>query len=151
MFPFRQFGAIGGDEQGKMGELGRRGAEAFKDEQMLEGVGQVILAADNVADAEIGVVGARGEMVSGKAVRPQQGEVLYLVGELWLRAVDAVHKSQHTALAAGHAIAQRKRLACGGAAVGLFARHLAHAGIREPGALRGGLMSSSEWAGVKSR
>ena len=60
--------AIGGDEQGKMGELGRRRAETFEDEQMLEGVGEVILAADDVGDAEIGIVGAGGQVVGGIAV-----------------------------------------------------------------------------------
>ena len=51
-----------------MGELGRRRAETFEDEQVLEGVGEVILAADDVGDAEIGIVGAGGQVVGGIAV-----------------------------------------------------------------------------------
>jgi hypothetical protein len=43
-----ELGAIGRDEQGQMRELGRRDAEGFEDEQVLEGVGEVILAADDV-------------------------------------------------------------------------------------------------------
>ncbi len=68
MFALGELGAVGGDEQRQMGELRRRDAEGFEDEQMLEGVGEVILAANDVADAEIGVVDAGGEMVGGKTV-----------------------------------------------------------------------------------
>ena len=108
----------GATSSGRWANCGGAVAEALEDEQVLEGVGEVILAADDVADAEIGVVGAGGEVVGRHAVRAQQGEVFDLVGELWLRAVDAIDKSQHAALAARHAIAQRERLARGGAAVG---------------------------------
>jgi hypothetical protein len=44
------------------------GAEGFKDEQMLEGVGEVVLAADDVGDAEVGVVDAGGQVVGGIGV-----------------------------------------------------------------------------------
>ncbi len=107
---------------------------------MLEGVGEVILAADDVADAEIGVVNAGGEVIGRHAVRAQQGEVFHLIGLLGLLAVDAIHKLQDPALAAGDAIAQGERLARGGAAVRLFAGDFAHAGIEEPCALRAGLI-----------
>ncbi len=136
-----ELGAIGGDEQGEMRELGRLDAEGLEDQQVLEGVGEVILAADDVADAQIGVVDAGGEMVGGHAVRAQQREVFHLVGELGLRAVDAIGKAQGAALAARNAIAEGERLAGSGAAVAFFARQFAHAGIEEPGALRGGLVA----------
>ena len=55
---------------------------------MLEGVGQVILAADDVRNREIGVVSAGGEVVGGHPVRPQQGEVFHLVGQFGLLAID---------------------------------------------------------------
>ena len=58
MFPFTQLGAVGGDEQREMGEVGRRDAQALEDQQVLEGIGQVILAANDVADALIGVIHA---------------------------------------------------------------------------------------------
>ncbi len=110
-------------------------------------VGQVILAANDVADAEIGVVGARGEMVSGHAVGARQGEVLDLVGELLLLTINSIDKAQSAARAAGDAIAEGERLARGGAAVTLLAGKIAHTGIREPGALRGGLLVSSRVGG----
>ena len=120
--------------------MGRLDAEGLEDQQVLEGVGEVILAADDVADAEIGVVGAGGEVISGHAVGAQQGEVFHLVGELGLLAVDAVGKAEGAVLAAGDAIAEGEGLAGGGAAVGVFAGEFAHAGVEEPGALRGGLI-----------
>ena len=108
-----------------MGELGRLDAKAFEDQQVLEGVGKVILAADDVADAEIGVVGAGGEVVGGHPVpqphrrrpvggdpgRTQQGEVFHLVGELGLLAVNAIDKAEGTAFTAGDAIAKGEGLA----------------------------------------
>jgi hypothetical protein len=103
-----------------MGELGRRDAEGLEDEQVLEGVGEVILAADDVGDAEIGVVGAGGEVVGWKAVRPQQGEVFDLVGLLGLLAIDGVGEAQGAALVAGDAIAEGEGLAGGSAAVAGF-------------------------------
>ena len=68
MLALGEFGAVGGDEQGKMSELGRLCAESLEDEQVLEGICEVILAADDVSDAEISVVDARGQVVGGKAV-----------------------------------------------------------------------------------
>jgi hypothetical protein len=49
-------------------------------------------------------------------------------------------KLQGAALTAGDAIAEGEGLAGGGAAVGVFAGEFAHAGVEEPGALRGGLI-----------
>jgi hypothetical protein len=47
---------------------------------VLEGVGEMILAADDVGDEQIGVVNAGGEMVGGKSVRAQKSEIFDLVG-----------------------------------------------------------------------
>ena len=49
-------------------------------------------------------------------------------------------KLQGAVVAAGNAIAEGEGLAGGGAAVAFFARQFAHAGVEEPGALRGGLV-----------
>ena len=61
-----------------------------------------------------------------------------------MRAINAIDKVQNAGNSrvwtAGHTIAQRERLATGCAAVTLFARHLAHTGIEEPCALRGGVV-----------
>jgi len=113
-----------------MSELGRRGAKGFEYEQMLEGVGEVILAANNVGDCEIGIVYARGKVIGGKAVRTKQSKVFDLVSQLGLFPVDAIGEAQDTILTAGDAIAEGELLACSGAAVGLFAGHFAHPGLK---------------------
>ncbi len=147
-----ELGAIGRDQQGKMGELRRLDAQALEDQQMLEGVGEVILAADDVADAQIGVVDAGGEVVRRHAVRAQQREVFDLVGELGLRAVDAVGEAQRAVLAAGDAIAERERLATGGAAVAGFSSISSRMpGLKSHAPCAEDWSSSPECAGVKSR
>ena len=85
---------------------------------------------------KIGVVDARSQVIGRHFRLTQQREIFDLVGELGLRAVDAVGKAQLAAFAAGDPIAQGKWLAGSGAAIALFARQLAHAGIEEPRALR---------------
>ena len=88
------------------------------------------------ADAEIGIVDTRSEMVCGHAVRTKECEIFDFVGGLLLRAINAVDELQGAVASARHAIAQCERLAGGGAAIGLFARQFAHSGIEEPCALR---------------
>src|ERR1035441_8778205 len=70
-----KLGAIGRDQQGQVGELRRGGAGGFEDEHMLEGVGEMVLAADDVADAQVGVVGAGGQVVGGHAVAAHEREI----------------------------------------------------------------------------
>ena len=96
----------------------------------------MILAANDVADAQVGVIGAGGQMIGRHAVAAQQGEVFDLIGQLGLLAIDGIDKAQDAVVAAGHAEAQRKGFPGGGAAVALGAREIAHAGIEEPCALR---------------
>ena len=130
----------GATSSGRCANCGASTPSAFEDEQVLEGVGEVILAADDVADAEIGIVDARGEVIGRHSVRAQQGEVFDLVGELGLITIDAIGEVQGAAFAAGDAIAEGERLARSGAAVAFFPGQFAHTGIAEPGALRGGLL-----------
>src|ERR1700678_500874 len=48
--------AIGAENRGQMGELGNRPAEGFIDGDLLGGVGDVVVAANDVGDAHQGVV-----------------------------------------------------------------------------------------------
>ena len=123
-----------------MRELRRCRTEGLEDEQMLKSVGEVILAADDVADAEIGVVDAGGEVVSGESIGTKLGEVFDLGGELGLLTVDAVSEAESAVLAAGDTIAEGEGLTGGGAVVRFFRGQFAHAGVEEPGALTGGLV-----------
>ena len=60
----------------------RLDAQRLEDQDVLEGVRQVVLAADDVADAQIGVVGAGGQVIGGHAVAAQQREILDIGGGL---------------------------------------------------------------------
>ena len=92
----------------------------------------MILAANDVADAQVGIIGAGGQMIGRHAVAAQQGEILDLVGQFALLAIDGVGEAQDAVVSARHAEAQGKRLTGGGAAVALGAGKFAHAGIEEP-------------------
>ena len=81
----------------------------------------MILPANDVADAQVGVIGAGGQMIGRHAVAAQQGKVFDLIGQLGLLAIDGIGKAQHAVMAARHAEAQGERLAGGGAAVALLA------------------------------
>ena len=59
-------GGIG--DQRQMGEAGRRAAQGRQDGELQGGVGDMVLAADDVADGELGIVDRRGEQVGGAAV-----------------------------------------------------------------------------------
>ena len=134
------------------GETGS--AEGLENQQVLEGVGEVILAADDVADAEIGVVSAGGEVIGGLAVRTQQGEVFDLVGELGLRAVDGVGEAQSTAVAARDAIAEGEGLAAAARRSLSSLDSSRMPGLKSHAPCGGGLVCrvvAAKWAGVKSR
>src|SRR5208282_3951125 len=133
--------AIGGDEQRKMRKLWRLGASAFENEHMLVGVGEMILAADNMADAEVDVVGTGGEVVGGHAVGTQEGEVFDVVVGFNLLAVDRVIETYLFAGAAGNTKAKRKGFSGGGSTVAFGARKFAHAGVAEPGLIGAGFFA----------
>ena len=77
-----KLGAVRRDEQRKMRELRGFGSGGLKDQQMLVGVREMILAANDVADAQVGVIGAGGQMIGRHAVAAQQGKVFDLVRQL---------------------------------------------------------------------
>src|SRR5215831_1835571 len=119
-----------------MGKLRRPYPGGFKDQHVFERIGQVILAANDVADPEIRIVRARCQMVSRYAVGTQQGKVFDIVRQLRLLPVDRIHKTDFPPRVARHAIAQGKRLSCCRTAVALLARKLAHASMEQPCPLR---------------
>jgi len=77
----------------------------------------MVLAADDVADAEIDVVGAGGQVVGGHAVGTEEGEVFDVVGGFDLLAVDGVVEANGLGGATGDAEAEGEGLSGGGAAV----------------------------------
>ena len=63
-----------------MGEGGQGGAQGLEDQELREGVGEVLLGADHVGDLHRDVVDHAGEVVQRRAVGPDDHEVADLVG-----------------------------------------------------------------------
>ncbi len=131
-----ELAAIGRDEQREMRELRGCVAGGFEDQEVLEGVGEVLLTAHDVADAEVDVVGAGGEMVGGHAVAAEEREVFDVGGRFGLLAVDEVFDGDAVAGVARDAETDYEVFARGGAAVAFVAGNFALAGVEEPGAVR---------------
>ncbi len=70
----------------------------------------MILPANDVADAEIDVIGTRGEVVCGHAVGAQQREIFDVIGSLDLLAVDRVIEPNLLMSAPRNPETQRERL-----------------------------------------
>ena len=125
----------GAISNGRCANFGGVDAQRLKDQHVLERVREMILAANDVGDPQIGVVGAGCHVISRHAARSQQREVLDIGGGFGLRAVDHIVEADFVARFARHAKAQYERFASGGAAVAFLFRHLAHAGIEQPRAV----------------
>src|SRR6185312_510084 len=115
-------------------ELRRFDAGGAEDQDVLEGVGEVVLPADDVGDAEVDVVGAGGEVISGGAVAAEEGKVFDVFGGFGLVAVDGVVELDVFGSFAGDAEADDEFFAGRGAAVAFVLGHFALAGIGAPGA-----------------
>src|SRR5579862_460374 len=115
----------------------------FEDQNVLEGVGEMVLAANNVRDAQVRVVGAGSQVIGRHPVRTQEGEVLDIVGGLHLLAIYGVVKMNLLADPAWNTKPQGKRLSRGGAAIALLGRKLTHPGIEKPRSLRPGFLGIS--------
>jgi len=72
-----------------MRELRRLSARTFENKHVLVSVREMVLAADDVADTEVDVVGAGGEVVGWHAVGAEECEVFDVVSGFDLLAVDA--------------------------------------------------------------
>src|ERR1017187_3308746 len=122
----------------------------------------MVLAADDVTDAQVGVIRAGSQVISRHAIAAQQREVLDIRRGFDLLAVDGVAKAHVGGAIARHAEAQHKRLSGRGAPVALGGGKLPHARIEQPRPLAPRPLNSrapsprtdspaSAWAGVKSR
>src|ERR1035441_8379902 len=109
-----------------MGELGRLASGAFEDKDMLVGVRKMVLAADDVADAEVDVVGAGCQVVSGHAIGAQQREILNVVGKFDLLSKFRSIKAPLFAVAPRNSEAERESLSSGSSPIALDARKFAH-------------------------
>ena len=104
----------------------------FENLNVLEGVGDVVLAANDVADAQVGVVCAGGQVIRRHAVAAEQSEIFDIGGGFGLLAEDTIFEMNHSPALARHAEAQRERFARRRPPVAFRARKLAHAGRKQP-------------------
>src|ERR1700687_2709965 len=123
-----------------MRELRRLGARAFENQYMLVSVREMVLAADDVADTEVDVVGTGGEVVGGHAVRTEKREVFYIVGGFDLLAVNRVSEADLFAYPPGNTEAKGEGFRRG-SAIALRAGKFAHAGVEEPGLVGSGFFA----------
>src|SRR5258708_7810339 len=126
-----------------MSKLRRRRARGLENQPVFERVGQMVLAANNVANAQVGIVCTRSQVISRHAVAAQQSEVFDVGGGLHLLAVHCVSKSHPLAALARHAKTQTKWFSCGGAAARLGRREVTHYGIEKPSLRRAGSLAFS--------
>ncbi len=132
MLALRKLRAIGRDQQRQVRKLRRLGAESLEDQNMLERIRQVILAAHDVADAQVGVIGTGGQVIGRRAVAAQKGEVLDVGGLLGLVSVDAVVKANVASGFARNSEAPHERLAGSRAPIAFLTRQFTHAGVKKP-------------------
>src|ERR1700674_4454329 len=124
-----------------MRELRRLCASAVENEHVLVSVREMVLAADDVADTEVDVVGTGGEVVGGHAVGTEEREVFDVVGGFDLLAVDRVSEADLFTCPPGNTEAEGEGLSRRGSAVALRAGKFAHAGVEEPGLIGAGFFA----------
>src|SRR5262249_15718099 len=88
--PVAALGEVGAgrrDQQREVREDGRRYTCGLKDQDVLERIGQVVLPAYDVADFQVRIVSAGGQMIGGRSITAQQCEVLNIRRQLGLFTV----------------------------------------------------------------
>src|SRR6267378_6460439 len=126
-----------------MSKLRRSRARGLENQHVFESVGQMVLAANNVANAQVHSVCTGSQVISRHAVAAQQRKVLDVGGRLHLLAVHCVGKSHQLPALPRHAKTQSKWFSRGGAAVALGSGEVSHSGIEKPSLLRAGSLGLS--------
>ena len=111
--------AVGAQDHGDVGERGHGRAEGLVDHDLARGVGQVVVAADDVGDLHHGVVDDGREVIRGRAIGAEDDKVVELLGVEGHLAVDGV-VDDDVAAVLGHLDAQDVGLAGLDAAAGLL-------------------------------
>src|SRR5664279_2092250 len=92
----------------------------------------MVLAANNVTDSKVDVVGTRGKVVRRHAVGTEEREVFDVVRGFDLLAVDGVIEADFFARATGNTEAEGEGLSGRSSPVAFVAGKLAHAGVEKP-------------------
>ena len=120
--------AVGTQDHGDMGEHGYGGAHGLVDHDLARGVGEMVVAADDVGDAHECIIHDGREVVGGRAVGAEDHEVIELLGVEGDLAVDGVVDHDVAAIL-GHLDTQDVGLAGVDARLGLLRREVAAAAL----------------------
>ena len=101
---------VGAQDHGDVGERGHGRAEGLVDHDLARGVGQVVVAADDMGDLHHGVVDDGREVVRGRAIGAEDDKVVELLGVEGHLAVNGV-VDDDVAAVLGHPDAQDVGLA----------------------------------------
>ena len=110
---------VGAQDHGDVGERGHGRAEGLVDHDLARGVGQVVVAADDMGDLHHGVVDDGREVVRGRAIGAEDDKVVELLGVEGHLAVNGV-VDDDVAAVLGHLDAQDVGLAGLNATAGLL-------------------------------
>ena len=72
--------AVGAQDHGDVSERGHGSAEGLVDHDLTRGVGQVVVAADDMGDLHHGVVDDGREVIRGRAIGAEDDKVVELLG-----------------------------------------------------------------------
>ena len=111
--------AVGTQDHGDVGERRHGRAEGLIDHDLTRGVGQVVVAADDMGDLHHGVVDDGREVIRGRAIGAEDDKVVELLGVEGHLAVDGVVDNDVAAVL-GHLDAQDVGLAGLDATAGLL-------------------------------
>src|SRR5579862_9130845 len=112
-----------------MRELGRRGASSLEDQHVLESICQMVLAANDVADVKISIIGTRCQVIRRHAVAAKQSKILDVVSGFHLITINCIGEAHVFAGSTRHAKAEGKRLSSGSPAIAFVPRQLSHSRI----------------------
>ncbi len=129
-----QLGAVRAMDQGDVGEGGHVPAQGLVDQRLSRGVVEVVVAADDVGDAHVVVVGDHGEIVGRRAVGAQQHQVVEV-------AVLEHHPPLHQIVDHRLAVQRPRETDDVGAEVGAFPRLAAAPGGTQGVAVGAGLLA----------
>ena len=118
----RELLAVGAQDHGQVREQRHLGAERLVDEHLARGVGEMVVAADDVGDGHVHVVADHSEVVGERAVGAAQDHVVHHIdGEAHV-AVDGILERDRTVVV-GHFQAPDMGLAGSDARGGLVGRN----------------------------
>ena len=120
--------AVGTQDHGDVGERRHGRAEGLVDHDLARGVGQMVVAADDVGNLHHGIVDDGREVIGGRAVGAEDDKVVELLGIEGHLAVDGVVDNDVAAVL-GHLDAQDVGLAGLDAAAGLLGIKIAAAAL----------------------